>query len=277
MSDSGHELTSSDYIKHHLVNLQACSTEEGIQWGPEVCAGNFYTVHVDSIGFAVVLGLVFLTIFRSVAKKATTGVPGKLQAFVEIMIEFADRSVKETFHGKSDLIAPLALTIFVWIVLMNAMDWVPVDLLPWIAGAAGVEHLKVLPTADPNITFGMSISVFFLIIFYSIKIKGPVGFFKELAFQPFGKWMMPFNLLLEIVSLLARPISLALRLFGNLYAGELLFMLIALLFTAGPFGVIGGAIAQFIWAVFHLLVIPLQAFIFMMLTIVYLSMAHEDH
>jgi len=223
------------------------------------------------------LGLIFVTLFRSVAKKATTGVPGKLQAFVEIIIEFVDKSVKETFHGKSDLIAPLALTIFVWIILMNAMDWVPVDLLPWVASAAGIEYLKVLPTADPNVTFGMSISVFFLIIFYSIKIKGPVGFFKELAFQPFGKWMLPFNLLLEVVSLLARPVSLALRLFGNLYAGELLFLLIALLFTAGPFGVIGGAIAQFIWALFHLLVIPLQAFIFMMLTIVYLSMAHESH
>ncbi|MDH5432811.1 MAG: F0F1 ATP synthase subunit A [Gammaproteobacteria bacterium] len=277
MSEAGHELTSSGYIKHHLVNLQVCQTEEGWQWDPEVCSGKFNTVHVDSIGFAVVLGLIFSLLFHRAAKKATPGVPGKFQAFVELIIEFVNKSVKETFHGSSKLIAPLSLTIFCWIFLMNSMDWVPVDLLPWIGTWFGIEYLKVLPTADPNITFGMSLTVFVLIIFYSIKIKGPVGFFKELAFQPFGKWMLPFNLILEVVSLVARPVSLALRLFGNLYAGELLFLLIALLFTAGPFGILGGAIAQFIWACFHLLVIPLQAFIFMMLTIVYLSMAHEDH
>jgi F-type H+-transporting ATPase subunit a len=276
-SEAGHELTSSEYVQHHLVNLQVCSTEDGWQWGPEACYKNFSTIHVDSIGYAIVLGVIFLTLFRRVAKKATTGVPGKLQAFVEMVIEFVDTSVKETFHGKSDVIAPLSLTIFVWILLMNTMDIVPVDLLPWLGAQAGIPYMKVVPTADPNITFGLSLSVFALIIFYSIKIKGPSGFFKELAFQPFGKWMMPFNLILELVSLFAKPLSLALRLFGNLYAGELIFMLIALLMTAGPLGILGGGFVQLIWAIFHILIVVLQAFIFMMLTIVYLSMAHEDH
>ncbi len=277
MSEVEHELTSGSYIKHHLTNLQVCKTETGMQWGEEACAGNFYTVHVDTLGFAIVLGVAFLAFFRRVAKNATTGVPGKTQAFVEIVYEYVNNSVVESFHGKSKLIAPLALTIFVWIILMNTMDVIPVDLLPWIAGQAGISHLKIVPSTDPNITFGLSISVFLLIIFYSIKIKGVGGFLKELAFQPFGKWMMPFNLVLEGVNLLAKPVSLALRLFGNLYAGELLFLLIALLLTAGPLGFIGGAIAQLGWAIFHLLVIWLQAFIFMMLTIVYLSMACEEH
>ncbi len=277
MSETEHQKTSSEYVQHHLKNLQVCTTENGTQWGAEACAGRFSTVHLDSIGFSVGLGVLFLVVFWRVAKKATTGVPGKFQAFVEIIIEFVDNSVKDIFHGKSDVIAPLALTIFVWVFLMNTMDVIPVDLLPWAAEFAGVKYLKVVPTSDPNITFGLSISVFLLIIFYSIKIKGPVGFFKELAFQPFGKWMLPFNLILEGVSLIAKPISLALRLFGNLYAGELLFLLIALLLNTGPFGAIGGGIVQILWAIFHLLVVPLQAFIFMMLTIVYLSMAHEDH
>jgi len=277
MSGSEHELTSSGYVQHHLGFLQVCQTEQGTEWGPEACKGNFSTVNLDSIGFSVVLGLIFLTLFRRAAKHATPGVPGKWQAFCEIMIEFVDNAVKDIFHGNNPLIAPLALTIFVWVVLMNTMDVVPVDLLPWVGAHVGLDHLRVVPTADPNITFGLSLSVFILIIYYSIKIKGLGGFFKELAFQPFGPWMMPFNLILEGVSLIAKPVSLALRLFGNLYAGELLFILIALLLNTGGFGAIGGGIAQLIWALFHLLVIPLQAFIFMMLTIVYLSMAHEDH
>jgi len=279
MSGAANELTSAGYIKHHLTNLQACYTETGVQWGEEACAdaGALSTVNVDTLGFAIFLGVAFLLWFHRVSKRATSGVPGKVQAFVEIVFEYVNDSVKESFHGKSPLIAPLALTIFVWIVLMNTMDIIPVDLLPVTAGHLGISNLKIVPSTDPNITFGMSLSVFILIIFYSIKIKGIGGFFKELAFQPFGKWMLPFNLILEGVNLLAKPVSLALRLFGNLYAGELLFMLIALLLTAGPLGFIGGAIAQMGWAIFHLLVIWLQAFIFMMLTIVYLSMAHEDH
>jgi F-type H+-transporting ATPase subunit a len=225
------------------------------------------------------LGVTFLAVFRSVAKKTTVGVPGRLQCLVEIIVEFVQNSVKETFHGKNALIAPLALTIFVWILLMNAMDWVPVDWLgkiaEFIGGLMGIEahniYMKPVPTTDLNMTFALSLGVFALIIYYSIKIKGFGGFAKELTMQPFNHWaFIPVNFLLESVTLLARPLSLALRLFGNLYAGELIFILIAMM---GLYQLP----VHFIWAVFHLLVIPLQAFIFMMLTIVYLSLAHEDH
>jgi F-type H+-transporting ATPase subunit a len=254
---SGAELTSQEYIKHHLHNL---SIGEG-----------FWTFHLDTLGWSVFLGLVFLYIFRKVAKKATTGVPGKLQCAVEILIEFVDDSVKSTFHGKNPVIAPLALTIFVWVLLMNAMDWIPVDLFPQLFNMVGVEKMKVVPTADPNMTFALALGVFVLIIYYSIKVKGIGGFIKELTTQPFGHWTLyPVNFILETVTLLARPLSLALRLFGNLYAGELIFLLIA---TIGLFQLP----VHFLWAAFHLLIIPLQAFIFMMLTILYLSLAHEDH
>ena len=269
MSEAGHDLTSAGYIKHHLQNLQVCSTDEGIVWNH--CQGNFWTLNVDTFAISALLGIIFLWIFRRVAKNATTGVPGKLQCFVEIVIGFVDENVRDTFHGKNKLIAPLGLTIFVWVFLMNLMDLIPVDWLPGAAKLAGVEYMKVVPTTDMNVTFAMSLSVFFLIIFYSIKIKGISGFAKELALNPFNHWsMIPFNLLLEGVALIAKPISLSLRLFGNMYAGELLFILIALLgYYQLPL--------HFPWAVFHILVITLQAFIFMMLTIVYLSLAHEDH
>ncbi|PWK46784.1 F0F1 ATP synthase subunit A [Pleionea mediterranea] len=281
MATENGELTSAGYIQHHLKNLTVCHTEQGWQWSGAdnnyVCDGNFTAFHVDSIGWSIFLGVFFLWLFRRIAKKVEIEKPGKLQSFVEMIVEFVDKSVKDTFHGKSPVIAPLSLTIFVWIFLMNLMDLIPVDLLPWAFHAGGVDYMKVVPSTDPNITFGLSLSVFVLIIFYSIKIKGAGGFFKELAFQPFGPWMMPFNLILEGIGLLAKPVSLALRLFGNLYAGELIFMLIALLFTAGIGGAVGGVLAHIVWAIFHILVIVLQAFIFMMLTIVYLSMAHEDH
>jgi len=268
MSEAG-ELTSSGYIKHHLQNLQVCNSDQGVVWNE--CQGNFWTLNVDTLGFSIVLGLLFLWGFRKVAKSATTGVPGKFQCFVEMVVDFVDENVKDTFHGKNNLIAPLGLTIFVWVSLMNLMDLIPVDWLPGIAGAAGVGYLKVVPTTDLNATFAMSLSVFILIIFYSIKVKGVGGFVKELTLNPFNHWsMIPFNFLLEGVALIAKPISLALRLFGNMYAGELIFILIALLgWYQLPL--------HFPWAVFHILVIFLQAFIFMMLTVVYLSLAHEDH
>ncbi|WDD99103.1 F0F1 ATP synthase subunit A [Thalassomonas actiniarum] len=259
---AGAELTSQEYIKHHLANL---TVGEG-----------FWAVHLDTLGWSVFLGLLFLFIFRSVAKKATTGVPGKLQCAVELIVGFVDDSVKSTFHGKNPLIAPLALTIFVWVMLMNAMDWVPVDLLPaLISFATGMDladiYMKPVPTTDPNMTFALALGVFILVIYYSVKVKGLGGFIKELTTQPFGHWSLyPVNFILESVTMLARPLSLALRLFGNLYAGELIFLLIA---TIGLFQLP----VHFLWAAFHLLVIPLQAFIFMMLTIVYLSLAHEDH
>ncbi|MFA7095601.1 MAG: F0F1 ATP synthase subunit A [Gammaproteobacteria bacterium] len=250
-------LTPTDYIIHHLTNLQI---GEG-----------FWTFHLDTLFFSVVLGAVILAIFIAAARRATSGVPGKLQNFVEVLYEFADKQVKDTFHGRSALIAPLALTIFTWVFLMNAMDLLPVDLLPHIASLAGIPYLRVVPSTDLNATFAMSISVFFLILFYSFKIKGVGGFTKEILFTPFGKWFIPFNIILKLVEEFAKPISLGLRLFGNLYAGELIFILIALL----PWWI--QWTLSLPWAIFHLLIITLQAFIFMVLTIVYLSMAHEEH
>ena len=271
---------ATEYIVHHLTNLHV---GEG-----------FWNLHLDSVFYAVALGILFVGSFRFAAVRATSGVPGRWQNFVEMMVEFVDTQVKDSFHGSSKLIAPLALTIFCWIFLMNFMDLLPVDLLPEIGAATGIEYMKVVPTTDLNITFGMSISVFLLMIFYSIKIKGVGGFARELFFHPFGKWMLPFNFLLKLVEEIAKPISLALRLFGNLYAGELIFILIAL-FTLSAGGhtatetlsnlfspdtiayLIIQVILGLIWALFHILIITLQAFIFMMLTIVYLSMAHEEH
>lgn len=250
-------LTPTEYIIHHLTNLQV---GEG-----------FWTFHLDTLFFSVVLGGIFLAIFIAAARRATSGVPGKLQNFVEVLYEFADKQVKDTFHGRSALIAPLALTIFTWVFLMNAMDLIPVDLLPYIANLMGIHYLRVVPSTDLNATFAMSISVFFLILFYSIKIKGVGGFTKEILFTPFGKWFIPFNVILKLVEELAKPVSLGLRLFGNLYAGELIFILIALL----PWWI--QWTLSLPWAIFHLLIITLQAFIFMVLTIVYLSMAHEEH
>ncbi len=272
--------TPTDYIVHHLTNLQA---GEG-----------FWTFHLDSIGYAVVLALLFGGSFYAAARTVSADKPTRWQSFVELLIDFVDEQVRDSFHGSSKLIAPLALTIFCWIFLMNFMDLVPVDLLPLLGEQVGINYMKVVPTTDLNITFGMSITVFILMIFYSIKIKGAGGFAKEMMFHPFGPWMLPFNLLLKLVEEFAKTISLALRLFGNLYAGELIFILIALFTlglgaeslgeTLGNLASAGGLVAFIVqiilglaWALFHILIITLQAFIFMMLTIVYLSMAHEEH
>ncbi|MDT8398170.1 MAG: F0F1 ATP synthase subunit A [Pseudomonadales bacterium] len=267
--------TQGEYISHHLQFLTYGKHADG-HWGlahtPEEAAQmGFWSFHVDMLGWSIGLGFLFIWLFRKAAKNATSGVPGGFQNFIEWVYEFVDGNVRDTFHGKSELIAPLALTIFCWVLLMNTMDLVPVDILPWLAQTiSGNEHIafRAVPTTDPNVTFGMSIVVFILLIYYSIKIKGLGGFLKELAFQPFGPKFLPFNLLIEVPTLLAKPVSLALRLYGNLYAGELIFLLIALFgWWQLP--------THFLWAAFHLLVIPLQAFIFMMLTIVYLSQAHE--
>lgn len=268
MADTGH--SAGEYITHHLQNLTVCKVDG--EWAAgAICQGKFYALNVDSMFFALTLGLLLTFVFRRVARRATTGVPGRLQTAIEMVVGFVDQSVRETFHGRSNLIAPLALTLFLWVFLMNLMDLVPVDWLPWAAGAAGVPYLKVVPTTDVNVTFAMALSVFALVLYYSVKIKGGWGFTKELILQPFNHWAaVPFNFVLEGVSLLAKPISLSLRLFGNLYAGELIFLLIALLG-------IWQLPLHFLWAVFHVLIIVLQAFIFMMLTIVYLSQAHEHH
>ena len=349
MAGGSETITSGEYISHHLQNLTFGNHPEH-GWGlahsaAEAKEMGFWAFHVDTLFWALLLGLTFFFLFRSVAKQANSGVPSRFQAFVETIVEFVDSSVRETFHGTSRLIAPLALTLFVWIFFMNFMDLIPVDWLPWVAGKAGVHYQKVVPTTDVNATMGMSLTVFVLIIIYSLRFKGVSGFLGELVMNPlnprqlgmpkiFWPLVMAFNLLLELVSLLAKPVSLGLRLFGNLYAGELIFILIALIFTAGSgfvatglssvFGehipawfwmaatvavfatlwlnlkgkletkktlwlllaemllvgglaFLGGQLMHFGWAAFHLIIITLQAFIFMMLTIVYLSMASEHH
>lgn len=265
--------TASQYIQHHLTNLQLNLKTMTLGKG-----GGFWTLNLDTLFFSITLGLAFILVFRLVAKSATSGVPGKLQNIVEVVLDFVDSQVKDSFHGRSALIAPLALTIFVWIFLMNTMDLFPVDLLPMIAGTMGIHYLKIVPTNDLGATFAMSISVYLLLIFYSFKIKGLKGVFVEYFMRPFGPYPLPwsiivapFNFFLRLVEEIAKPISLSLRLFGNMYAGELIFILIALL-PAWIQWVLGGP-----WALFHILIITLQAFIFMMLTIVYLSLAHEDH
>jgi F-type H+-transporting ATPase subunit a len=348
MASEAHD--ASSYIQHHLQNLTWGRHPDGT-WGfaenaEQAQYMGFWAIHVDTMLWSVLLGFVFFALFYRVARNATSDVPGKFQSTIEVIIEFIDSSVRDSFHGTNKLIAPLALTLFVWIFFMNFMDLIPVDWLPWVASSAGIEFQKVVPTTDVNATLGMAFMVFAMIIYYSIKIKGVRGFLGELVMNPlnpkdlgmpivFWPFVMAFNLLLELVSLIAKPVSLALRLFGNLYAGELIFILIALVFGAGS-GLIGsglqsvfpdhnvpsyfwvlstiavamtlglnlrgklatkrtlwilaielfligglafsgGQLMHFGWAVFHILVITLQAFIFMMLTIVYLSMAHEQH
>lgn len=284
------EQTSSEYIAHHLTNWKYGYLPEKGEWvvahTPEEAAQmGFNAIHIDSLLWSVGLGIFFCALFWFVGRRATAGVPTKLQAFVELIVEFVDNSVRESYSGKSKLIAPLALTIFVWIFLMNLMDLIPIDFIPVLAQKVGElffgvdphhVYFKIVPSTDPNITLGMAITVFFLIIIFGLKEKGVGGFIAEFTLHPFGAknkvlqaLLIPVNLVLETVTLLAKPISLGLRLFGNMYAGELIFILIALL----PF------YAQWVlsvpWAIFHILVITLQAFVFMMLTIVYLSLMSQ--
>lgn len=347
-SESG-TLTTSEYIAHHLQNLTFGQHADG-SWGlahsaQEAADMGFWAFHVDTLAWSIILGFTFFFFFRRVAKKANSGEPSRLESLVEMVVEFVDTQVKDTFHGSSRLIAPLALTVFCWVFLMNLMDLIPVDWLPSLASSVGISHQKVVPTTDVNATLGMSITVFVLIIIYSLRFKGVKGFMAELVFNPLNPkelgmpkivWplVMIFNFVLETVGLLAKPISLGLRLFGNMYAGELIFILIALVFTAGSgyigsglsfmFGehipawfwaisvltvfatlflnikgklstkttlwmllaemlvvgglaFLGGQLMHFGWAVFHILIVALQAFVFMILTIVYLSMASEKH
>ena len=294
MAAAGEEKTVSDYIVHHLTNLTYGKLPEGFErhdgdtvaaggeWtfahgADEIAAMGFNAVHVDSLGWSIGLGLVFCALFRWAAVRASADAPSGLLNFIEMIVEFIDNQVKDTFHGKNKLIAPLSLTIFVWVFLMNLMDLIPVDVVPELMLFAGVEYQKIVPSTDPNITMGMAIGVFFLMLFYSIKVKG-FGFVRELTMNPFNHWaFIPVNLFMEVVGLLAKPFSLGLRLFGNMYAGEMIFILIAALFGAGVFWLLPAALLQLGWAIFHILVITLQVFIFMVLTIVYLSMAHEDH
>ncbi len=299
---AGESQTSTQYIQHHLQNLTYGKLPEGYTrydgsvvqqetWtmahtSQEAMDMGFMALHLDTLGWSLVLGLVFSFIFARVAKKATVDKPSGVQSFVELLVDFVNSTVSDIFHHKNKMIAPMALTIFTWVFLMNLMDLIPVDWLPWAAGKiAGDPHFffKVVPTTDPNATLGMAFTVFAFMIFFSIKQKGLLGFVKELTMHPFhsGKWyidfplLVPVNLILETVSLIAKPISLGLRLFGNLYAGEMIFILIALMFSAGLLMGVGGFFLQMGWAIFHILVITLQAFVFMVLTTVYMAMAHD--
>lgn len=304
---------ATGYIKHHLTNLTYGELPAGYErldadgkvieelteatWtlaisGQEATDMGFWAFNVDSLAWSIGLAILLMFIFGRAAKKATTGVPTGMQNLVEVIIGFIDKSVKETFHGSNPIVAPLALTVFTWVFMMNLMDLLPVDVLPklfeltWVAAGGDAHHafMKIVPSTDPNITAGMAISVFALMIYYGIKVKGIGGFMAELTLHPFNMknpvlqaLFIPVNFALEVLALIAKPISLALRLFGNMYAGEMIFILIALMFSTGmALGLFAGVL-QWAWAVFHILIITLQAFIFMMLTIVYLGMAHEDH
>ncbi len=297
---AGDSLTINSYITHHLTNLTFGKLPAGYErldydghvvevleqdtwtWahgGAEAAAMGFNAIHVDSMGWSIGLGLVFVFLFRRLAKAANSGVPTGLNSFLEMIVEFVDNNVKAMFPAHNPLIAPLALTVFVWVFLMNLMDIIAIDLFPTLIfdWGLGVGYQKIVPSTDPNITMAMALGVMILMLYYNIKVK-KFGFVKELALHPFPwKVLIPLNLFMEIVGFLAKPFSLGLRLFGNLYAAEMIFILIAALFSAGlGWFPVAGAL-QWAWAVFHILVIPLQAFIFMVLTIVFLAQAHETH
>lgn len=255
--------SASEYIGHHLVNW---NVGEG-----------FWTFHLDTLLVSGVIGLAVFFAMMFAARRATSGVPGNFQNFVEMTLIMVDNQVRDTFHGKSELVTPLAITIFVWVFLMNAVDLIPVDFIPMAMHAAGWSHFRAVPTADPNLTFAMSITVFVLMMVYNFKFKGVGGFLKEALTVPFGKWLFPVNLLFRIIEDIAKPISLSLRLFGNMYAGEMVFILLAVWAGAGFLWVPFSSFLSLGWALFHILIITLQAFVFMMLTIVYMSMAAESH
>lgn len=280
--------TPAEYISHHLSNLTYGKLPAGYEradgtlveqttWtiaqsSSEAADMGFMAFHLDTLFFSFVCGAFFIGLFRWVAVKASSDTPGGLQNFVEMIVEFIQDLVKNSFNARNPMIAPLALTIFVWVFLQNSLKMVPVDYFPILSSFVGFEYTNAVPTTDPNATFGMALGVFLLVLFYSVKVKGLGGFGKELSFTPFPHWsLVPFNLVLEVVGLITKPFSLALRLFGNMYAGEVIFILIALLPFWAQFSL------QVPWLIFHILVITLQAFIFTVLTVVYLSAAHEEH
>ncbi|MBI3546522.1 MAG: F0F1 ATP synthase subunit A [Gammaproteobacteria bacterium] len=285
---TGETHTSSEYITHHLQNLTFGRLADGT-WtvahtAEQAKEMGFWSLNLDSLGVSIALGVFFLFLFRRVAKRATAGVPGGLQNFVEWVVEFIDGAVRGSFSGRNALVAPLALTIFFWVFLMNFMDLISIDYGPKAAELSGLHFFKLVPSTDPNITFGMALSVFALVLYYSIKIKGVGGFLGELTMQPFQAksipmklLFLPINLFLETVNLISKPISLSLRLFGNMYAGEMIFILIAVMYGASLLLGSFAGLLQVGWAIFHILIITLQAFIFMTLTIVYLDMAHQEH
>lgn len=268
-----HAMTPASYIGHHLTFLHK-----------PVGDGSFWTLHMDSLITAAILGVLVFGFLWWVVRGATAGTPGKRQAFVELCVEFVNDQVKSIFHKDISFVAPLALTVFMWIIAMNAMDFLPVD---WVAGglkAVGVHEFRMVPTADVNTTFALALAVWVLMIFFSIKAKGIGGFIHELFCAPFGVkpvWaaplLMTFNLLFNLIEYISKPLSHSLRLFGNMYAGEIIFLLLWVWAATGLAGTIFGSVLGAGWAIFHILIVALQAFIFMMLTVVYISMAHEHH
>ena len=292
---SGEAQTAVESIKHHLQNLTygqhtdgSCGLAHTAQEAKEM---GFMAIHVDTMFWSILLGSLFLWVFRRAAKKATSDTPSGLQNFIEMIIEFVDSSVKSGFSGRNPLVAPMALTLFIWVFLINFMDLFPVDWIPQVATLIGHHvfgmdphhvYFKVVPSTDPNATFGMALSVFMITLYFSLKIKGVKGFAAELTMHPFSSSnkivqliFIPVNFALEFVALIAKPLSLSLRLYGNMFAGEMIFILIALMYGGGwAVGIFGGFL-QLGWAIFHILIITLQAYIFMTLTIVYMDLAHQ--
>ena len=280
MAAAGHELTPGEYIRHHLVHLNNSGhKQESIV--------DFSIINLDSVFFSVTLGALVCFFLWRAARKASAGAPGRFQAAVEIMVEMVESQAKGIVHNAKSrkLVAPLALTVFVWIILMNSMDFLPVDLLPRIGEMLGIHYLRVVPTADLSVTMGLSLSVLLICLFYNVKIKGFGGWVHELFSAPFGDkiYLYPVNFLMQMIEFVAKTVSHGMRLFGNMYAGELIFMLIALM--GGAFAFTGTGMALFlghiiagtVWAIFHILIVLLQAFVFMMLTLVYLGQAHDAH
>ena len=264
-----HVLTPTGYIQHHLTFLTKST-------GPT----SFWTIHVDTLVMGALVGLLTFGFLYWIVRGVTAGVPTKRQAFVELTVDFVNDQAKSMFHGDISFIAPLALTVFVWVLFMNAMDFLPVDIMAYLYhNVFGLTNWRSVPTADVNTTFALALTVWLLMIFFSIKVKGVSGFFHEMFCAPFGNnpvlWI--FNFLFNLVEYISKPLSHSLRLYGNMYAGEIIFLLLGLWAATGVAGTIFGAILSAGWAIFHILIVALQAFIFMMLTIVYISMAHESH
>ncbi len=269
MAAAGQELTPTSYISHHLTNRTVSLAD-----------GPFWTLHLDTWLTAVVLAIVGFGFLWWIVRGATAGVPNKRQALVEMLFDFVDDQVKGIFHGNRAFVAPLALTVFVWVLLMNAMDFIPVDLAALFTGKVLQQHeWKPVPTSDVNTTFALSLSVFALMIFYNLKVKGVGGWMHELFCSPFGSnfLLWPLNFLFNIVEYVSKPLSHSLRLYGNIYAGEIIFMLLWMWAATGLIGSLFGGVLALGWAIFHILIVALQAYIFMMLTIVYMAMAHESH
>ena len=279
MAAEGHAPTAGEYIIHHLTHLQNHKQSAIV---------DFSVFNLDSIFYAVLLGVVGSFVLWRAAKTATSGVPGRFQAAVELLVEMVDSQAKGIVHNAQSrkLVSPLALTVFVWILLMNSMDFLPVDLLPKVGEAFGIHYMRVVPTADLSVTMGMSVSVLLICLFYNVKIKGFGGWVHELFAAPFGDKLVlyPINFLMQMIEFVAKTVSHGMRLFGNMYAGELIFMLIALMGGAvaaggltGPLLFLGHIVAGTVWAIFHILIVALQAFVFMMLTLVYVGQAHDAH